>query len=260
MKKIRDSKRTRQLLCGENVTPRPINVATEEINIPSTTSSASPPHQDVREEVAASSSSSSATPLPFRDDVRVEVASTSSTYLQIEDGVPKQRESLHTPTLLQGPQKKLQFKVKNFFNDIINFKHVDIFNCRNENLEIVSEYRQGFRSVECGLFVDAENPYLAATPDGLIGDNGIIEVKCPYSAAKTTPIDAIQKQIIKFAELREGRMFLKRSSNYFYQVQGQLHITQRRYCIFIVWGHLLELSLKLYFEMTTSGTKKCVSI
>ncbi|XP_056645709.1 uncharacterized protein LOC130450968 [Diorhabda sublineata] len=96
---------------------------------------------------------------------------------------------------------------------------------------------------ECSLYFDAKKPYLAATPDGLIGDNDIIEVKCPYSAAKTTPIDAIQKQIIKFAELREGRMFLKRSSNYFYQVQEQLHITQRR-IVFLLFGHLLELSLK----------------
>ncbi|XP_056642780.1 uncharacterized protein LOC130449116 [Diorhabda sublineata] len=72
MKKIRDSKRTRQLLCDENVTPRPINVVTEEINISSTSSSATPPHQDVREEVPASNSS--ATPPAFREDVRVKVA------------------------------------------------------------------------------------------------------------------------------------------------------------------------------------------
>ncbi|KAF0701150.1 Exonuclease, partial [Aphis craccivora] len=39
----------------------------------------------------------------------------------------------------------------------------------------------------CGIFVDSENPYLGATPDGLIGSDGIVEVKCPSSAEHLTP-------------------------------------------------------------------------
>ncbi|GFY45684.1 yqaJ domain-containing protein [Trichonephila inaurata madagascariensis] len=35
---------------------------------------------------------------------------------------------------------------------------------------------------KCGLFVDPENPYLCTSPDGLIGSDGLIEIKCPYSA------------------------------------------------------------------------------
>ncbi|GFU83301.1 yqaJ domain-containing protein [Trichonephila clavipes] len=34
----------------------------------------------------------------------------------------------------------------------------------------------------CGLFVDKDKPFLCATPDGLVGDDGLIEIKCPYSA------------------------------------------------------------------------------
>lgn len=40
---------------------------------------------------------------------------------------------------------------------------------------------------ECGLFIDEEYPFLAATPDGLICSGGIIEVKCPYKASSCTP-------------------------------------------------------------------------
>lgn len=35
--------------------------------------------------------------------------------------------------------------------------------------------------VNCGLFIDEKNPFLAASPDGLVGEEGLIEVKCLYS-------------------------------------------------------------------------------
>ncbi|GFS73479.1 yqaJ domain-containing protein [Trichonephila clavipes] len=34
----------------------------------------------------------------------------------------------------------------------------------------------------CGLFVDKDKPFLCASPDGLVGDDGLLEIKCPYSA------------------------------------------------------------------------------
>ncbi|GFS80275.1 yqaJ domain-containing protein [Nephila pilipes] len=34
----------------------------------------------------------------------------------------------------------------------------------------------------CGLFVDKDNPFLCASPDELIGNDGLLEIKCPYSA------------------------------------------------------------------------------
>lgn len=33
----------------------------------------------------------------------------------------------------------------------------------------------------CGLYIDFENPYLGASPDGLVGTKGIVEVKCLVS-------------------------------------------------------------------------------
>lgn len=48
--------------------------------------------------------------------------------------------------------------------------------------------------VACGLFVDREYCFLAASPDGLIEDDSIIEVKCPSTAQKLTPEEAIEKK------------------------------------------------------------------
>nr|CAD7418951.1 unnamed protein product [Timema cristinae] len=33
----------------------------------------------------------------------------------------------------------------------------------------------------CGLFVDKDQPFLAASPNGLVGDNEIVEIKCPMT-------------------------------------------------------------------------------
>ena len=34
---------------------------------------------------------------------------------------------------------------------------------------------------ECGLFIHPKHQFLAASPDGLIGDNTVLEIKCPFS-------------------------------------------------------------------------------
>jgi hypothetical protein len=43
------------------------------------------------------------------------------------------------------------------------------------------EEKLGLQIQQSGLFISKEHSYLAATLDGLIGDNGIVEIKCPYS-------------------------------------------------------------------------------
>ncbi|XP_072389723.1 uncharacterized protein [Diabrotica undecimpunctata] len=100
-------------------------------------------------------------------------------------------------------------------------------------LEFEAKYNLKVR--ECGLFISAENPFLAASPDGSIDDDHIVEVKCPYSACKLTPEEAVKLKKIKYLTHEENTLKLKHTDNYFYQVQGQLAIAQKKYCYFIVW-------------------------
>ncbi|XP_077512016.1 uncharacterized protein LOC144122934 [Amblyomma americanum] len=89
---------------------------------------------------------------------------------------------------------------------------------------------------ECGLFVDQESPFLGASPDGLIGEDVLVEVKCPYSARHLTPLEGVRaKKITCCEENKNGRLQLKTNSNYWYQVQGQLNIARRRKCLFVLW-------------------------
>lgn len=47
---------------------------------------------------------------------------------------------------------------------------------------------------ESDLVIHKDHPLLAASPDGLIGENIIVEVKCPYSARKMTPQDGNKQE------------------------------------------------------------------
>jgi len=69
--------------------------------------------------------------------------------------------------------------------------------------------------VETVAFVtDDRWPYVGVSPDGLLGDQGLVEFKCPASQAK------------HFAALKDGA----HAKEYAWQVQGQLWITGRQWC------------------------------
>lgn len=94
----------------------------------------------------------------------------------------------------------------------------------------------GEEVLPCGLYISDTESYLAATPDGLIGENSIIEIKCPYSARHLTPEEAVETKKIKFAVYKDGKFTLKRNDVYYYQVQGQLNVLKNKdYCYFVCW-------------------------
>ncbi|XP_050547954.1 uncharacterized protein LOC126909811 [Daktulosphaira vitifoliae] len=88
----------------------------------------------------------------------------------------------------------------------------------------------------CSAFIDKNINYLTAKPDGIIGDDGIVEIKCPVNAQYFTPEKAIKDKVIKYLYYNENKeLILKRSSVTFYQIQGELHISKRQYCYLIIW-------------------------
>lgn len=93
----------------------------------------------------------------------------------------------------------------------------------------------GIQVKKCGLFVDSFKPWLGASPDGIIGDNRLIEIKCPISAIAMTPMEAVSSGTIKYCTLDSEKIVLKRNDKYMFQIQGQLHITGRDTCLFVVW-------------------------
>lgn len=95
--------------------------------------------------------------------------------------------------------------------------------CMNENI------------VTCGFFVDFQYNYLGASPDGLIGNDFIVEIKCPYSCRFITVQEGFATGKLKFLESQSGNLRLRKTHNYYFQVQGQLRVTGRSHCYFVVW-------------------------
>ncbi|XP_063226423.1 uncharacterized protein LOC134533104 [Bacillus rossius redtenbacheri] len=97
------------------------------------------------------------------------------------------------------------------------------------------EKQEGIKVGKSGLFIDKELPFLGATPDGVIGEKGLAEVKCPSSAIGKDVTAAVKQGNIRYLSFEGDELKLKKTHSYFYQVQGQLHISEREYCIFGVW-------------------------
>ena len=90
----------------------------------------------------------------------------------------------------------------------------------------------GLGVTPCGLFIDADISYLAGSPDGLVGQDSLIEIKSPY-VQRNNKID--NPYYFSFLEKINGGLQLKRNHDFFYQIQGQLHICKKKVCYFVVY-------------------------
>lgn len=109
---------------------------------------------------------------------------------------------------------------------------------------------------QCGLFIDDEHFFLGATPDALFA-NGIVELKCPISAFGMDPDEAIKAKKIKFWKIEKNEIKVNINHDWWYQVQGQLHITKKDLCLFAVWtgpGQPLKVE-QIYRDDTFWKTK-----
>ena len=88
---------------------------------------------------------------------------------------------------------------------------------------------------KCGLFLDNDHSYLGASPDGVVGSDILIEIKCPSSASGIPCDEAIKKKKITFWKYQNDTFIVQKTHNCYYQIQGQLHIANRRKCLFPVW-------------------------
>lgn len=85
-----------------------------------------------------------------------------------------------------------------------------------------------------------ENEFVGCSPDGLVGDDGIIEVKCPKQSV-------FLKQVID----------QKIKPEYYTQIQFNLLISGRKWCDYIAYNKNFPLFIKR-FEIDTEAREKIV--
>ena len=89
------------------------------------------------------------------------------------------------------------------------------------------------------MFVSLENGIFAASPDGLVGDGGIVEIKCPARLIGFPPTEMpykMKSSYLKAKSKDDSTLQLSRSSAYYRQVVMQLHVTGRQWCDFVVYS------------------------
>lgn len=91
------------------------------------------------------------------------------------------------------------------------------------------EAESGLLVAECGLVIHPEINGLGASPDGLVGDDGLLEIKCPNTA---THIDFI----------RTG----KPKAEYQWQMLCQMACTGRAWCDFVSYDDRLPPALQYH--------------
>lgn len=102
-------------------------------------------------------------------------------------------------------------------------------------------HQENIKISKCGLFVHKTYCFLAATPDGIFKDKeektGVVEVKCPHAAKDMNPENAIKEKKITFWKYdKKNKLFIvDKNHNYYYQIQGQLEVTEQNICVFAVW-------------------------
>ena len=88
-----------------------------------------------------------------------------------------------------------------------------------EAKRVYSEFT-GSKIVDCGFIEGDYNT--GASPDGLIGDDGLIETKCPNSSTH-----------LRHLLLKTAHDLLEYNEKYYYQVMCQLWVTGRKWCDFV---------------------------
>lgn len=85
-----------------------------------------------------------------------------------------------------------------------------------------------------GLVVKEQEPYLAATPDGIFScsccGEGAVEIKCPYKYR-----DGLEGYEVDRAFCLDENQYLRRSHQYYSQVQLQMYTCNLKLCDFVVW-------------------------
>ena len=102
-------------------------------------------------------------------------------------------------------------------------------------LDFMSEYNVTVQ--DAGFYVHPEHDWLGASPDGFVGNDGLLEIKCPFS-------------------LRNGGGFksIADQPHYHAQIQVQLAVTGRSTCFFFQWAphgtktEVVEFSPKWWSE------------
>src|SRR5690606_30943556 len=91
---------------------------------------------------------------------------------------------------------------------------------------------------ECGFYIAPDIPESGSSPDGLVGDSGLIEIKCPNTS---THIETLLSDKI--------------DTKYLYQMQWQMYSTGRVWTDFVSYDNRMPEGLQLFIKRVPRDDK-----
>jgi len=100
---------------------------------------------------------------------------------------------------------------------------------------------------ETGSVAHPKRPYFAASPDGLIEDTGVLEIKSPYPST-----------FARYAsEIESAETLKKVKPEYYWQVMAEMCCTEREWCAFVAYCPEVEHGLHIaYIERDEEAIAK----
>ena len=105
--------------------------------------------------------------------------------------------------------------------------------CSKSESEIIKQYSKQTGNIvqQCGFFVSKSHPFLGASPDGLIGRDGSIEVKKIHPRKGETLESALLR--LHIIKRTDGCLSVNENHQYYYQMQQQLFCAERKWVDFV---------------------------
>lgn len=92
------------------------------------------------------------------------------------------------------------------------------YGTNNEPIAVMDfELETGQKVEDVGFFVHPEHDWLGASPDGFVGDDAVIEIKCPYSSRNSGEFKSITEQPHYYAQIQYEMFCTGRTKTHFYQ-------------------------------------------
>ncbi|XP_068732573.1 uncharacterized protein [Montipora capricornis] len=94
--------------------------------------------------------------------------------------------------------------------------------------------KTGLAVKETGIWFHSPG-ILGASPDGIIDEETVLEVKCPYTERNLTIAEAVESATFCLEKCESGHGYaLTKDHAYFHQVQGEVYFSRRKFCYFVV--------------------------
>jgi len=140
----------------------------------------------------------------------------------------------------------MQYKNLNPYIPALKWGRQNEENARQDYKVDMMKNHVDFEVHTAGLLISSKYPFLGATPDGIVScsccGTGLLEVKCPFKYRDSNPSEINDTNF--YLQIQpDGTASLNQAHDYYYQVQGQMAIWNKKYCDFVCWttkGHVVS--------------------